>query len=143
MFGTILQKAAGNGLFWGLVGSMACKEIEGMQKEGIIRGGIISAISGVALTLVKPAIYCVAKNRELEDYKINALASGATQAIHAAAVYALYSNGILDGEMGSIAIPVMAIGALLFDSSLRHACRTWGSNDKKIIASGDFMLNKF
>ena len=141
MFGTIARAAGLNGLFWGVVGSLACKEIEGVKSEAIIKGGIISTITGVALVLIKPVIYGYAKQYNLEDYKIHALAFGTRQAIHAAAIYALYASGIVESEMFLITIPVMSTAAVFFDSSLATAYKTWGSGDKKIIESSNFLLD--
>lgn len=141
MIGTFVKEAGLNGLFWGVVGGFACKEIKGISDAGIVRGGAISAVSGVALVLMKPAMHAFAKQSNLEDYKIHALTFGARQAIHAAAIYALYATNILDVEMACNAIPFMAASAALFDSSLKSAYRMWGSSDKKIIESADYMLH--
>lgn len=142
MFGTIANKAFENGLFWGFFGSLTCANLLEVTNQKIRTGGAICALTGVLLTLSKPAVYALAKTKNLEDYKVRALEFGATQAIHALGLATLYATSIISQEK-IFAISIgMAAGAIVSDSSLAYAINTWGRSDKKIIESNNYMLSK-
>lgn len=142
MFGTIANKAFENGLFWGFFGSLTCANLLEASNQKIRTGGAICALTGVLLTFSKPAIYTLAKAKNLEDYKIRALEFGATQAIHALGLATLYATSTI-GEETMYAVSFgLAMGAVVADSSLAYAINTWGREDKKIIESNNYMLSK-
>lgn len=142
MFGTIVNKAFENGLFWGFFGSLTCSNLLEVTQAKIRTGSAICALTGVLLTLSKPAVYALAKTKSLEDYKIRALEFGATQAIHALAIATLYATDTISQQTVCAMSIGMATGAVLADSSLAYAINTWGRSDKKIIESNNYMLSK-
>lgn len=142
MFGTIANKAFENGLIWGFLGSLTCSNLLQVTKEKISTGSAICALTGVLLTLSKPAVYTLAKAKNLEDYKIRALEFGATQTIHVLAVATLYATNVISQETMYAVSLGMTTGAVLSDPSLAYAINTWGRSDKKIIESNNYMLNK-
>ncbi len=123
----VQNKAFMNAVVWGLFGTRVCG----------IKGGLITAITGVGLVLRRPLIYAVAKEYKLEDHKVALLSSASSHLLHAICCVGLYAFNALDATDALIAGVALTSSALVLDPSSRFAWTHWGSPLSRVIQQND------
>lgn len=102
-------------------------------------GGVIGAVAGLAHAILNPVAFFVAKDLQLEDYKVHLIKGALTALIATVAVVKLAALGII-GPVG-IAVIGLASGYRVL-TSLDNAVEKWGTHSFNIIQSKDHFLSQ-
>lgn len=107
----------------------------GTGKEHV--GGKIGLISELANSIVRPITYTVAKELNLEDYKIHLITACKHAVIGSATIVALASYGIISTFGIALFSSYYALGAL---NSLDRAITCWNSDSREILNTKNIWL---
>ena len=100
-------------------------------------GGVIGAVSGLALAITRPATHFICSKFNLEDHKVHLIKACTTTLIGAASIAAFVSTGIVGIAGASIIGLIFSFSVL---NSLDKAYAKWGNDDCSIINSRNIWL---